>query len=68
MAPLLSYEDASKFVKNSCGKPVHRMSLRVDSPDPRTVVGELQARGDNVMMGYYKTRKQRPPPLLKMVG
>lgn len=53
-APLLSYEDASKFVKNSCGKPVHRMSLRVDSSDPMTVVGELQARGDNVMMGYYK--------------
>ena len=53
-APLLSYEDASKFVKNSCGKPVHRMSLRVDSTDPMTVVGELQARGDNVMMGYYK--------------
>ncbi len=53
-APLLSYEDASKFVKNSCGKPVHRMSLRVDSPDPMTVVGELQARGDNVMLGYYK--------------
>ncbi|NLA15417.1 MAG: long-chain fatty acid--CoA ligase [Bacteroidales bacterium] len=53
-APLLSYEDASKFVKNSCGKPVHRMFLRVDSPDPRNVVGELQARGDNVMLGYYK--------------
>ena len=53
-APLLSYEDASQFVKNSCGKPVHRMSLRVDSSDPMTVVGELQARGDNVMMGYYK--------------
>ncbi|MFA5496879.1 MAG: AMP-binding protein [Bacteroidales bacterium] len=53
-APLLSYEDASKFVKNSCGKPVHRMSLRVDSPDPMNVVGELQARGDNVMLGYYK--------------
>ncbi len=53
-APLLSYEDASKFVKNSCGKPVHRMSLRVDSPDPMNVVGELQARGDRVMLGYYK--------------
>lgn len=53
-APLLSYEDTRKFVKGSCGKPVHRMSLRVDSDDPHTIVGELQARGDNVMIGYYK--------------
>ncbi|HOO42121.1 MAG TPA: AMP-binding protein [Bacteroidales bacterium] len=53
-APLLSYEDTRKFVKKSCGKPVHRMSLRVDSDDPHTIVGELQARGDNVMKGYYK--------------
>jgi long-chain acyl-CoA synthetase len=53
-APLLSYEDTWKFVKGSCGKPVHRMSLRVDSDDPHTIVGELQARGDNVMIGYYK--------------
>jgi len=36
------------------------MSLRVDSPDPMNVVGELQARGDNVMSGgITKTRKQR---------
>lgn len=52
--PLLSYEDTRKFVKGSCGKPVHRMSLRIDSDDPRTIVGEIQARGDNVMLGYYK--------------
>ena len=53
--PLLAYEDASRFVKGSCGKPVHRMSLRVDSDNPCAIVGELQARGDNVMMGYYKS-------------
>ncbi|MDD4258185.1 MAG: AMP-binding protein [Bacteroidales bacterium] len=52
--PLLSFEDTDKFVKASCGKPVHRMSLRVDSEDPAQIVGELQARGDNVMLGYYK--------------
>ena len=52
--PLLSYEDTRKFVKGSCGKPVHRMSLRIDSDDPRAIVGEIQARGDNVMLGYYK--------------
>ena len=52
--PLLSYEDTARFVKGSCGKPVQRMSLRIDSEDPRAIVGEIQARGDNVMIGYYK--------------
>ena len=52
--PLLSYEDTARFVKSSCGKPVQRMSLRIDSDDPLTIVGEIQARGDNVMIGYYK--------------
>lgn len=52
--PILAYEDAKKFKKNSCGKPVHRMQLRIDSEDPRHVVGEIQAFGDNIMKGYYK--------------
>ena len=28
--------------------------MRIDSENPRTVVGEIQMKGDNVMMGYYK--------------
>jgi long-chain acyl-CoA synthetase len=30
------------------------MQVRIDSENPRTVVGEIQMKGDNVMMGYYK--------------
>lgn len=52
--PILGYEDTAKFVKNSCGKAVHRMEIRIDSEDPRRVVGEILAKGDNVMSGYYR--------------
>ena len=50
--PLLGYEWWTKFVPGSCGKPVHE--VRIDSHDPRSVVGEIQARGANVTIGYYK--------------
>lgn len=52
--PLLGYEDWKHFVKTSCGKPVHRIELRIDSADPYKEVGEIQVKGDNVMLGYYK--------------
>jgi long-chain acyl-CoA synthetase len=50
--PLLGYEWWTDFVPGSCGKPVHE--VRIDSHDPRSVVGEIQARGANVTIGYYK--------------
>lgn len=56
-APILGYEDWKKFRKGSCGKAVHRMEVRIDSEDPRKIVGEIQVRGDNVMKGYYKNEE-----------
>lgn len=53
-APLLAYENWRKFVKQSCGKAVDRIELRIDSEDHEHVVGEIQARGANIMLGYYK--------------
>lgn len=52
--PLVGYEDASKFKIRSCGKIVDRMSVRIDSENPQKVVGEIQLKGDNVTMGYFK--------------
>ena len=50
--PLLGYEWWTKFVPGSCGKPVHE--LRIDSEDPRHIPGEIQAKGRNLTIGYYK--------------
>ena len=50
--PLLGYEWWTKFVPGSCGKPVH--DLRIDSEDPHNIPGEIQAKGRNLTIGYYK--------------
>ena len=50
--PLLGYEWWTNFVPGSCGKPVHE--VRIDSEDPHHVPGEIQARGRNMTIGYYK--------------
>lgn len=52
--PLIGYEDWYNFAIRSCGKPVDRMEVRIDSEDEHNIVGEIQVRGDNVMLGYYK--------------
>lgn len=53
-APLIGYEDWRRFAMGSCGKVVDGLEIRVDSPDPCNVAGELQVKGTNVMEGYYK--------------
>ena len=53
-APLVCYEHWSKYAFRSCGKGIDRLEIRVDSPDPRRIEGELQVRGENIMRGYYK--------------
>ena len=53
-APLLAYEHWTKYVAGSCGKAVDCAEVRIDSEDPQHVVGEIQARGENICIGYYK--------------
>jgi len=52
--PLISYESWDKTMPTSAGKLVDRMEVRIDSKDPYNVVGEIQVKGENVMLGYYK--------------
>ena len=52
--PLLAYEHWTKYVAGSCGKCVDVAEVRIDSEDPQHVVGEIQARGENIMIGYFK--------------
>ena len=53
-APIMCYSDWHTFAKGSCGRPVAHMQLRIDSPDPENIPGEILAKGLNVMLGYYK--------------
>ena len=52
--PLLAYEDPARFVKGSCGKPVTCAEVRIDSEDPQHIAGEIQAKGRNICLGYFK--------------
>ena len=53
--PLLSYKAWSGFVMRSCGAVAHPgVDIRIDSEDPANIPGEIQAKGDSVMIGYYK--------------
>lgn len=53
-APLLAYEACTSYVPGSCGRSVDCAVVRIDSEDPQHVVGEIQAKGDNICIGYYK--------------
>ena len=53
-APLITYSDYRDFVRGTCGRVVDNMEIRIASPDPANVPGEILTRGMNVMLGYYK--------------
>lgn len=53
-APLIGYTHHTTFRPACCGQAVPRMQVKVDSPDPQRIPGELLVKGDNVMSGYYK--------------
>ncbi|MBP7504922.1 MAG: AMP-binding protein, partial [Prolixibacteraceae bacterium] len=52
--PLISYAAWDKTMPTSAGQLVDRMEMRIDSEDPFKVVGEIQVKGENVMLGYFK--------------
>ncbi|MBO6083123.1 MAG: AMP-binding protein [Bacteroidales bacterium] len=53
-APIICYAHWDKVKLGSCGQIVPNMEIRIDSPDPQRIPGEVQVRGANVFLGYYK--------------
>lgn len=56
-APLICYASWDTFKEGSVGRPVARMQVRIDSEDSENIVGEIQVKGDNVMLGYYNNKE-----------
>lgn len=53
-SPLLAGAGVGKTRFMSTGAPMAGVKLRIANTDPKTGLGEIQAKGENVMLGYYK--------------
>ncbi len=56
-SPLLAGSGPKQTKLQTVGNCVHGVELRIDNADPVTKVGEVVARGPNIMLGYYKDEK-----------
>lgn len=56
-APIISYSPWNNAQKFSCGTPIRQCEVKIDSPDPENVEGEIMVKGSQVMLGYYKNEK-----------
>jgi long-chain acyl-CoA synthetase len=52
--PLISYAPWTENKIAASGRSVDTLKVKIDSPDPAKIVGEIILRGENVMTGYYK--------------
>ena len=53
-SPLLAGAGVGKTRFLSTGTPMQGVQVRIANADPKTGQGEIQAKGENVMLGYYK--------------
>lgn len=52
--PLITYAPPEDSRPHTVGRIVHRMQIKIDSPDPTDIPGDIWVKGDNVTTGYYK--------------
>ena len=53
-APIIGYAHWDKVKVGSAGRAALNMQIRIDSTDPQNIPGEVQIKGPNVCLGYYK--------------
>ena len=53
-APIICYRDWHTFAPGSCGRAALHQEVKIVSPDPQRIPGEILTKGPNVMLGYYK--------------
>ena len=53
-APIICYRDFHTFAPGSCGQAALHQQVKIVSPDPQSIPGEILTKGPNVMLGYYK--------------
>ena len=56
-APIITYDDWKEEKLYSCGKAAPNMQVRICSSDPAEIPGEIQIKGDNVFLGYFKNEE-----------
>ena len=56
-APIIGYAHWNKVKVGSAGRAAKNMLIRIDSPDPRNIPGEVQVSGPNVCLGYFKNEQ-----------
>jgi len=55
-SPVLAAENDTHRRRGSVGKALPNVELHIDNPDERGI-GEICAKGDNVMIGYYEDKE-----------
>jgi long-chain acyl-CoA synthetase len=53
-APIICYRDYKTFAPGSCGRAALHQEVKIVSPNPKRIPGEILTKGPNVMLGYYK--------------
>lgn len=55
--PLISYASWKTTRLGASGRIVDELEVRIDSPEPHKIAGEILVRGNHVMLGYYKNEE-----------
>ena len=56
-SPVLTAEAENKHKPGSIGYPLDNVEIKIDNPD-KEGVGEILAKGPNIMLGYYKDERK----------